>query len=380
MLHEARQSLLDQLAKTKATSESDTSADGDPADAAVTKEMDNEDGKNLVDKVIAKVLETAAKQWSHAAASHAFHRHGSYATNSHMNVAQIGKVNRIIEIIDQAITTDNKEICRTLIIDILKNTGTSPEKFVQIYKPLIPPLRILLHSKNLDIYAPPFVDLFQILIGSYLRVVLGEKGQHLNLRLRKIGCGCQDCQPLDKFILDPKTEKTTFRLVQKRRLHLEAQLSKASDICSYETIKSGNPHGVQVTKLTKVVQASKWESRQKEAKTFLSTIGTDEVIKKIMGVRYSDVIAAINGTVSFGATKIADVGSSASTSTAVSAERTNAHRGSSHAGPSGSRIKSSHSGTNLLKRNPTSAPPLAGKKRKSNPAAVDLGVLDLTDS
>jgi hypothetical protein len=391
-LQEARQSLLSQLAKAKAASKSDTPTETEPGLPAEQEievaNVTQGDGKTLVDKVIVKVLDAAAKQWSHAPTAYGSYRFGLYPgipTTSHVTQAQTEKVARIVEIIEQTIISDNLEICRRLFVDVLKNTGTSSEKFTQIYNPLIPRLRALLQSKNLDLCAPPFVDLFQIIIGSYLRDVLGKKGQHLNPGLRKIGCGCQDCQPLDKFILDPTTQTTVFRLVQKRRTHLERQIASARDLCSYETIRYGSPHGVKVTKLPEVIQASTWEHRQKAARTFLSSIGTDEVIKKIMGMRYNDVVAAINGTVPFGATNVAGDGSSASTSKAIpstsATQKADANRpaamGSSHAG---SRIGSSSVASSAQAARTalaSAAPPqVAGQKRKSS--NVDLGFLDLT--
>jgi hypothetical protein len=129
-----------------------------------------------VDKVIEKVLEAAAKQWLHAPAPHSY----SSIPGPHMRAGrEMGKVDRIIEIIEQTIISANLDVCRTLFVDVLKNTGTSAEKFTQTYTPLIPRLRVLLQARNIDLWVPPFVDLFQILVGSYLRDVLGKKKQNI---------------------------------------------------------------------------------------------------------------------------------------------------------------------------------------------------------
>ncbi|KAF8908584.1 hypothetical protein CPB84DRAFT_1744211 [Gymnopilus junonius] len=120
--------------------------------------------------------------------------------------------------------------------------------------------------------------------------------------LRKIGCGCGDCNMVDAFILNPKTTTTTFRLVQVRRIHLERHISQARDICTYETIRSGSPHGIQVTKLPDIVQAASWNGKQQAATVFLASFGSGTVIAQIMGPRFVDVQNAVAGVASFGST------------------------------------------------------------------------------
>lgn len=181
----------------------------------------------------------------------------------------------------------------------------------------------------------------------------------MNPRLRKIGCGCEECQSLDKFILDPATQATQFRLIQSRRTHLERQIGTALDLCTYQTVRSGSPHSLQVKKFPEVLQACTWDQRRKAARTFLSSIGTDEVIKKIMGMRYADVVAAIKGTTPFGATKVSGEQTSVPTSKNIS---------------SGSRIMSAtYRLPSGAARALASAVPaqLAGKKRKNT--TVNLG-------
>jgi hypothetical protein len=381
-LRVARQSILDHLKKAKATPKAGTSTEAERGPSDAEHEVAKGDGKTPVDKVIEESLAAAAKQWSRTVAIYNYPRIG-YSTTE---VAQTGQVDRIIEIIELTIISDNLDICRTLFIDILKSTGTSSAKFTRIYTPLIPRLRTLLQSRKLDLCTSPFVDLFQILIGSYLRDLLGKKSQHLNPRLRKIGCGCPDCLELDRFILDPMSQKTIFRFAQKRRAHLERQTASAPDLCTCDTVRWGNPHGLQVTKCPEVVEACTWDHRQKAARTFLSLFGTDEIIKKIMGTRYTDVVASINGARPFGATKSAgDAASTSKVTPPAPTQKADAHRpagvgaaSSSHADSSGSRITSNSGAVKLPSRKvpalASDAPAqIVGKKRKSNPT-VDLSV------
>ncbi|CAA7268320.1 unnamed protein product [Cyclocybe aegerita] len=163
--------------------------------------------------------------------------------------------------------------------------------------------------------------------------------------------------------------------------HLERQIAAASDLCTYTTICSGSLHGVQVTKRPEVVQASQWTTRQKEAKAFLATIGSDELIRKIMGVRYADVVNTINGHVPFGAARVAAPAVSATTAAATPMQT-----GVLSGLPLTSRVAmaqvqpmaSNSTPTMPVSLSATSAPAqVAGKKCKNNP--IILGpVIDLT--
>ena len=385
-VREGRQSILDGIQRSQSSSQSSAEAASVPdvQPAVSSTSLSTMDGfmsalgvasgeKNIADALIDKALQIAAKQWSHAPASYASPAYytGLYGGHSqNTNVAQKAKVDRIIEIVDLAITNENMEVCRALFVEILKSPGTSATKFVQLYTPLVSRLCPLLTSKKKDFFSAPFVDLFQILIGTYLRDILGKKGQLSNTLLRKIGCGCADCQSLDNFILNPKTTSETFRLAQARRSHLERQVARASDLCSYQTIRGGSPHGLQVTKRREVVQASVWDYRQKEAKKFLASIGSDSTVSKIMGGRYADVVAAVSGKAWFGA------GSTGKSAPAAAPLDVGGHvtAGTSR----GDTLISKNLDTTAAASNSSLVNPgsVAGQKRKY--PVVDLGVVDLT--
>ncbi|KAJ3889327.1 hypothetical protein GG344DRAFT_78927 [Lentinula edodes] len=153
---------------------------------------------------------------------------------------------------------------------------TLQENFQTIYNPLIPQLCQLLMTKNLDISSSPFLELIQVVLGSYLRFVLGARpNPNALVPARKLGCGCSDCQVLDNFLMSKSLEQT-FRLVQARRTHLERQLYSGRDLVSFTTIRSGSPHGLVVKKNRQVADYQSWMQRQSQTKTFLGTIGDPE--------------------------------------------------------------------------------------------------------
>ncbi|KAF9564500.1 hypothetical protein CPC08DRAFT_247955 [Agrocybe pediades] len=251
--------------------------------------------RSSIDQMSKECLKAAALQWSAGPLAIP----SRYRPFLHVRTAENSTVERIITILDNAISLSQVDVCRNLFIDIFNSNGSASDKFIQIYIPLIPRLKELLAKKNVDICTSPYIDFLQLLIGLHLKDILGTKGQLPNMKMRKIGCDCSDCQMLDNFILYVPVATRVFRIVQARRIHLERRCDMARDLCAYTIIRSGSPHAIQVTKVPQVVQISSWLGRQKNAVAFLKTIGDDAIIAKIMGSRARDVSDAISGTTPF---------------------------------------------------------------------------------
>ncbi|KAF8908586.1 hypothetical protein CPB84DRAFT_1843480 [Gymnopilus junonius] len=246
----------------------------------------NQAGAAVIDSLIKECVQAAALRWSD------FGR-GYYGPSDKT------KADRFVQIVEEVVKVSNWDICRTLLSDVIKLPGEWETKFTEIYIPLVPRLRAVLLKNQQNICNSPYIDFFQVLIGLYLNLILVDKA-HKHPRLRKLGCGCQDCNSLVAFIVDPRSSMTTFRLVQARRSHLEGQLMRARDLCTYITVRSGSPHGLQVTKHPEAVKVLVWEWRQKDAKAFLASIGPDTIIAQIMGERYTEVQRALQGVARFG--------------------------------------------------------------------------------
>ncbi|KAJ3870565.1 hypothetical protein F5051DRAFT_447492 [Lentinula edodes] len=149
---------------------------------------------------------------------------------------------------------------------------TLQENFQTIYNPLIPQLRQLLMTKNLDISSSPFLELIQVVLGSYLRFVLGARpNPNALVPARKLGCGCSNCQVLDNFLMSKSLEQT-FRLMQARRTHWERQLYSGRDL----TISLG------------------CNDRAKRRRSWAQS-----GIRKIAGHRNGDVLTAFEGKQQF---------------------------------------------------------------------------------
>lgn len=306
------------------------------------------DGYNTL---LQQCLDIAVTQWESGGLKPA-----AYGAVSHIApLSSQQKIDRVVELVDLCLLTGHMTPCKKLFVLLLKVQGATSEKFKSLYNPLIPRLREVLHAKRTDICSSPFIDL-QLLIASYLRDVLGAKPR-IRAKVRKIGCGCLDCDNLNLF-LRSSTVQQTFRYPQVRRTHLEKSLSAAADLVEFETIRRGTPHGLAVTKRPEVVTSLKWESRVTQAKVFLNNIGNEETLSKLMGTRYADVVKALQGIQKFDFM----VNDAATSTTCVA-------------------IDLAAAGTTQTPTNPVEgeAASIVGKKRKKSLPIISSGsVIDLT--
>ncbi|KAG6835403.1 hypothetical protein H0H93_001817 [Arthromyces matolae] len=260
-------------------------------DVVVTPNMTN---------MIETLLNAAAAQWSSVVNVVPNHEGRYFVKQSPIETA---KIQRIISIIETCLLTTHMTACNKLFLSILKMPETPTRKFRILYTPLIPQLRNLMNSKAIDLCFPPISEFLQLLVGSYLRDVLGAPPptNTSRTRVRKIGCKrrlCYGCDDLDRFILSNK-KMDHFPLVYKERLHLEAQLCTAPDLVSFVTLRFGSPYRVQVTKVPQIVALQEWEGKAADAKEFLLSIGDDSALERLMGNRFEDVQKALSGAQPF---------------------------------------------------------------------------------
>jgi hypothetical protein len=209
------------------------------------------------------------------------------------------KTSRIIQLVDLCRLTGCMDQCERLFHSVQhsKEDGDLRSKFQNLYIPLIAELRKLLLSRKIDISTPPFGQFFRTLIGIYLRGILGPKPLHMqSWTTRSIGCGCSECNSLDIFLLSSSAPERMFRFNQTIRHHLAQRLSAVRNLVTFETIRTGSPHGLLVKKKPEVVAGVRWAVRQDRARAFLGSIGNDGVIAKLMEGRYADVMGAVTGT------------------------------------------------------------------------------------
>jgi predicted 2-oxoglutarate/Fe(II)-dependent dioxygenase YbiX len=67
-------------------------------------------------------------------------------------------------------------------------------------------------------------------------------------RPSRIGCNCQHCADLSKFLADPGRETWTLRAVQQFRTHVEEVIRRANADLDTETLRKGSPHSLIAVK------------------------------------------------------------------------------------------------------------------------------------
>ena len=242
-------------------------------------------------EVMGQCLNAAIRQWDSQSALPAYAFLVANGTDN-------STISRILQLVGLCITTGDMAACRRLILVIVRSKTDPAIRFQSLYKPLIPQLRQLLEKHHIDLCSSPFGDFMRILIGLHLNAVLGPKPRQSAVKIRKVGCGCYECNHLDTFLLS-NTVTAQYPLRQDRRTHLERQALRALDLVTFHTVRSGSPHTLVVTKKPEVAAVLQWQTRQTEARAFLSSIGDANVIATIMGPRYGDVQKALDGTQEF---------------------------------------------------------------------------------
>ena len=256
------------------------------ARCARSKDPQSEAARTL-DEFIRICLDCAGKQWDVVTS-------GPPTVGSSFYPNQ--RLKCILDIVESCILTRQMDKCSAFLDEVWNVAGEVVDKFEKTYTPLVPELCKLLQKTSTDICSPPFIDFFRLLISHYLCYVLGTKGQNAQ-PARKIGCGCADCQELDRFIAG-KESMHTFRITTQKRSHLEQQMNSARDLVTHITERRGSPYSLVVKKSPAALATSMWEYRIKAVNTMFGAIGAKNV-EKITGNRYGDVCAAIRGQSSF---------------------------------------------------------------------------------
>lgn len=230
-----------------------------------------------LDEIVEKCLNLAVRHWNSTLPT--FEPKTNYP---YYSTPRDPAVDNIISIVNCCLATGHLAACNTLFTTILRKEGSPSEKFSKYYQPLVPKLRAALLQANTPVTRAPFKDFFHDLISLYLRTVLPRPpAKQKGYEVPEVGCGCADCNTLDRFLVSSERQ-TIFRMAEQRRRHLMSRLAsrKAADT---ETIRNGSPHGLKVTKRTDVMAATVWKSKRDLARAFVDSIGDDAALRSILG-------------------------------------------------------------------------------------------------
>ncbi|KAI9775128.1 MAG: hypothetical protein M1839_001439 [Geoglossum umbratile] len=146
----------------------------------------------------------------------------------------------------------------------------------------------VLPAHNIPLRDPRYQHFTQQLIATYtIRYVRLEPRNWVRPRY---GCGCDDCEMLNRFLVDPKFDTVGFAMAKKRREHVESQVQDKEGL-SAETVKLSTPHSLVVRKVQedKSMGLAKWRERCVEAEEWIGSLGTIEQVKEVLGWRYEEL-------------------------------------------------------------------------------------------
>ncbi|PQE31553.1 2OG-Fe(II) oxygenase protein [Rutstroemia sp. NJR-2017a WRK4] len=143
-----------------------------------------------------------------------------------------------------------------------------------------------------------FQSLFQSILSSCVeKTMFKEPDPPKDWKREKRGCGCNDCNLMDAFLVHPDKEVDTFFINGPRRKHLSTQLSRCSSYdasqkhidLSENRIKS--PFGLVVKKVLDFhySRVSRWKKDGETMRTIIRDLAPPADLKKLLG-EYYDIL------------------------------------------------------------------------------------------
>ncbi|THV08331.1 hypothetical protein K435DRAFT_847203 [Dendrothele bispora CBS 962.96] len=326
---------------------------------------------------IVRFLEVLAKLWE-------ANRPNSYSYGLALTSQTLSEhADNIVEIVGLTVRAGHPETCGPLFKELLLKKKPVAENFLNFYEKLVPRIAQI---KDLDVTKEPFKSFMALMIGMYLQHVVGPKPKGIeNIKMRTIGCGCENCKKVNGFLRGSGSTVPTYpglsmggdtmslSINKKPREHLCKQLDGVKDLVSYEVSSYGRPQPIMIKKSATLAAKAQWKTKQERARGFLKNIGSGEVVKNVMGSKFEDMLRALDGSKAQNSTSSGAAGSSSGASLQQQTARTNAKPDiKSGSGATLQTVpKASGSSTQA-------AATLAGNKRKKPAGGSATGVIDLT--
>ncbi|KAF6756360.1 hypothetical protein DFP72DRAFT_893968 [Ephemerocybe angulata] len=216
------------------------------------------------------------------------------------------KAGRICEIVEICHTVGDLKPYVDLLNSLLQFDSSGvfvASRMQDVHAPAIHHLKTKLIELGQSPTSDPFAPFCRNTIAVYLERALGPKVELPPVPAPDVGCGCYECLQLRVFLQGTKTE-VKFQLPQARRTHIESQIKKSkTSFANYLTTETRNytkPHSLVVRRRPEVVAGLKWQDAKSGAEQFLKAVcGDDAELEALMGVRYPDLLMAIEGSKAF---------------------------------------------------------------------------------
>ncbi|KAF7340841.1 hypothetical protein MSAN_02113500 [Mycena sanguinolenta] len=195
-----------------------------------------------------------------------------------------------------------KNQCQRLLLRFVPppNGSTVGQHVSKVLAPFMSVLRQYLLSKRLDFQTEPYKMFAAAVVKAFAEQVMVQKPTEVVPAAQRQAAGCQGCAECRElrafFVSDAPTIR--FSRVQGIRTHLERELQKIRYWgVKWETIRSGSPHTLLVTKPPSMTAVGLWTANSKAGKALLQDLGDVATQARILGPAYPTVYARIHGEV-----------------------------------------------------------------------------------
>ena len=174
--------------------------------------------------------------------------------------------------------------------------STDPSTFGTFYLPLLKDLLSLVISnertgRSVAEYATLFRSILSAYIKRYIRPEPRPPNGYTDQPPSHRSCGCKECQWLTAFLHNPRQPSSEMAMVRKQRDHISNQILDHRAV-HIETIKSGSPHTLKLTKVhgDYPVKLDEWKKRINEGGQWLENLEGNKVegqyngrLKRLLG-------------------------------------------------------------------------------------------------
>ena len=155
----------------------------------------------------------------------------------------------------------------------------------------------LLREHSISVSSSPTHLFFYHIIETYLQEILGSKEGSPYLKISMLACGHEACEQVNDFMRSEETRMRSDQYEAIRKCVEYWRIGGRHNLLKIDHIlKSADK---ELVKEHEALAAQHWDIRLADARKFLTSIGTDEEISKIMGERYLDVEKALEGSQAF---------------------------------------------------------------------------------
>ncbi|KZT35178.1 hypothetical protein SISSUDRAFT_1131296 [Sistotremastrum suecicum HHB10207 ss-3] len=176
---------------------------------------------------------------------------------------------------------------------LMSPTQDLDEHFTKVVLPFVSALCKELADRKIDVFSEPYRRFCEEALTTFTNKILGtrpggaENASSLSEALAVLGCGCEPCNEMIEELSTPETT-ITIKRAEKERKHLIKRIGKKMGI-TCRTVKSGSPHGLEITKPASLINWGNWAKYQKKALDVLTAIGSVDIQRKVLGQHFTGI-------------------------------------------------------------------------------------------